>query len=403
MSYPAAAPGGPVAIDGFGPSDPCKDRKINEGDVTIGGWTPSLFLPGGIKPIRCLIGGASYLNELARMHHCGVIRQPPPNEEVLAQTLAMFAQMTGHPELEHVQLIGSGYSAAYGQITGIAARIPDRFLAIFGGGIHQAYPRGGMLAVPWLAFGGSRDGPAEDTNRMIFTDHLADAGANSGLYAFTMRWNLKHEVGDSRHLMFPFYHQIIEHRAPKPGTPITSLTPTKLRREDGWLLSPDDWDTPYPTIAPYADYKGDKTKAGWLPDAFTAHVARAYTAGGGRIPGRTDRSPLVLTEPPCAADSCTPRSAGIKSRVLVAAEYRGAEQPAKVELWDGDKRLFDIPGPPYRVEVTDWTPGVHALIALAIMPNGSKAVSLPRAVVVNRPGMSGAQCVMPDGGAPAMP
>jgi hypothetical protein len=206
-------------------------------------------------------------------------------------------------------------------------------------------------------------------------------------------------VGDSRHLIFPFYHQIIAKRTPPPGMPVTALAPKPLRREDGWLLSPDDWDTPYPTIAPFAEYKGDPTKAGWLPDAYTAYTARAYTAGSGpTTPGRTAGPPVVITQPPCAGDSCTPRSAGVKSLVLFEVQVMG-EAPASVDLWDGDRRLFAVPGPPFRVNVTDWPPGVHAIHALAIYAGGKKAVSAPRTVVVTRPGMSSGSCRR-DGGTP---
>jgi hypothetical protein len=398
VSYPASAPGGPYRVDDMGPSDPCKDVSIPEGQITIEGWTPYLWLPGGVRPIRCLIGGAAYLHELARMHHCGVIRQPPPSPAALLATLKAFAELTGHPELEHVQVIGSGYSAAFGRITGIAARMPDRFLAIFGGGIHQAYPKGGMLAVPWLGFGGSRDGPSEVTNNMIFTGHLAESGPQGALYGFTMRWGRQHEQGDSRHLMLPFYHQIIARRAPRPGTAINGLVVTTLKREDGWLMSPDDWHTPYPTIAPYADYKGDKGKASWLPDSYMAHVARAYGAGSGPAQlGRTMGPPLELTQPPCAGEACTPRSAGVRSRVLYEVAFTG-EAPRTIELWDGDRPLFAVAGPPYRVEIVDWQPGVHAIYALGTYADGRKAVSKPRTVVVNRPGMTAASCPR-DGGA----
>jgi hypothetical protein len=168
----------------------------------------------------------------------------------------------------------------------------------------------------------------------------------------------------------------------------TQLTQIVIKRESGWLMSPDDWDSPFPTIAPYADYKGDKGKASWLPDAYMAYVARAYGAGSGPSAiGHTMDTPLVTVQPPCAGEACTPRSAGVKSPVLFEVTAMG-EQPQTLELWDGDKRLFAVPGPPFRVSITDWTPGVHAIYGLGTYADGHKVVSKPRTVVVNRPGMS---------------
>lgn len=224
------------------------------------------------------------------------------------------------------------------------------------------------------------------------------------LYGFTMRWNAQHVQGDSRHLMFAFYNQIIPKRAPPHGAPITQLAPITLRQEDGWLLSTDDWDRPFPTIAPYASWPGDKTKASWFSDSYMAHVARAYTAGnmgtGLSVAGRTSTAPVEIVEPACTVEACVPRSAGTRSLVLHEVNVTAVnnELPTSVELWDGDKRLFTVPGPPYRVQITDWPPGVHSIIALATYPSGLKALSRPRTVVVNPPGTSTANC-MRDAGA----
>jgi hypothetical protein len=197
-----------------------------------------------------------------------------------------------------------------------------------------------------------------------------------------MRWGAPHEEGDSKHMIFSFYNQIIPKRAPPPGQPITQLSVRTIDVSSGWLVSVDDWNTPFPTIAPYAEWKGDKNRASWVPDAYMAHVLQAYTAKS---------TAVAITSPACRNDGCVPRSAGPGTTIPVVVEVSGPA-PAHVELWDGDKALFKISKPPYVFTVTRLAPAVHALIAHAVYADGKRALSKPSSVIVDR---SGSACQRP--------
>jgi hypothetical protein len=383
ISVPRPRPGegGPASVDDLPVGDPCADVSIGPDQVTVEGYPQAIWLPGGIKTIRCIIGVGG-VNDMARLNNCAVLRFPgetPTGEKSprithTMEALKQFAALTGHPELEHLQILGWGYSYTAGQRTSQMRAMPERFMAMATGGIGGDRPMAPLEGIiPWLSIDGSTDGGASNPSK--WQNLVREVRGAGYFYGKAMRWGKFHEVGDSKQIQVPFFHQVIALRAPKPGQPVTELRSVKLSPESGWLVGVDDWDTPYPQVASWKDWKGDRARASWMPDAFTAHVLRAYAA----------KSPLRLTDPPCKGDLCVPRSVGVKSEVPVALEVSG-EAPVKVDLWDGDRKLFPLPGPPYAVRVTDLTPGVHAFYAEATYADGRKAVSNPRSVIVNKPG-----------------
>lgn len=393
-----AAPGTPVtvvpgataraSVDDRPPGDPCKDVMIPEAQGALDGFQFNLWLPGGIPTIRCVVMGGGAMLELARQNHCAVMRipsMPTPNGPQIVAALKNFARITGHPELEFAGVATFGYSFTYAERTRQAIGMPDRIITMVGGGIAGILPTmpAALRAVPWLAFDGSLDVayvPKEyltDKHRIgpapWYTHQVGVARQAGALFGQAIRWGSPHENGDAAHVIYPYFHQMVNRRAPKVGQPITQTQLAAIPETEGWLVSADDWLTAYPSVAPYQAWPGDPKQASWTPDSYLAFIVRAFTAKD---------SPVAITTPACTADKCQPPLVASGDDYTVEVEAKGAA-PQKVQLFDGDRPLATLTAAPYRFMLTGLDLGVHAFIAEATYAD-HKAVSKPRSVVVAR-------------------
>jgi hypothetical protein len=353
--------------------DPAGDKTYTDGGF-------AMWVPGGIKRLRCnwFTGGSR--REIARLLNCNQISVASGQETKAPDTLAALvalARTSGHPEVAHVPIVASGYSAATGFPSRMVAGAPERMIGIFTGGIGGMGPdTPAERLVPWMHFEGERDG-----KRDMGATHLMTAiedRAGTGLFAKAIRWGEGHEWGDVNNLFFAWAFQIIQRRAPAPAAleppPSAPVAPAPIAEKDGWLVDMEGWGTSFPDVAPYGSYSKDKARAGWVADSYTAHVWRAYSA-------YRSTTPIKIANPAPQCPDCSPfvRKVGtaLSVELTVGADATG------VELWDGDRKLGDVTGPPFKKDGIMLDPGVHSLIGIATA-GGMRHASKPSVVIITK-------------------
>lgn len=210
----------------------------------------------------------------------------------IAAAVTKLAQLSGHPELEQAPLALWGHSAG----SNVAAKhtnfAPARVIAMAGSkgswGPGPETPPG-KDEIPMLFVMGGKDKP----EFLSGTLPNVEAGQKRRApWAMALQKNEGHDAAPGLPLVRLFLKASIEQRftAPKAGAGAPSIfkttprpfaggapktaAPAKLAKIDprnGWLGDPDTYD-----IAPFATFKGSKTKALWLPDETTAKAWQDY-------------------------------------------------------------------------------------------------------------------------------
>jgi hypothetical protein len=336
-----------------------------------------MWVPGGIALLRCNWFTSASRREIARLVHCNQISRDdvPVSAAETLKALQALAQQSGHPEVAWLPIVASGYSHVTNFTQALVENVPERLAGIFTGGVGGMGPMtAAEKKVPWMHFDGELDGKRDKGATHLATG-IADR-AGGALFAKAIRWEAPHEWGDVNNLFFPWAYRIILARTRElTAVPTAPVAPVPATEAGGWLVDMPGWGAPFPQVAPFAAYAGDRTQAGWVADGFTAHVWRAYTTARSSTPVR-----ITSPAPQCASCLPTVRRSGEAFTVEVAV----SRPAATVELWDGDRTLAALPGPPYRLGGLALPPGVHALIAVATFADGQKFASKPSAVVSTR-------------------
>jgi hypothetical protein len=186
-------------------------------------------------------------------------------EALLHSALEEFAQRTGRAELRYAPLIISGGSrfSAFGPQ--YAARHPARVIAydVVNGGNSVVAP-----GVPGMMFLGSEDGSAAQVGGSFARDR-----AQGALLAVALIWGAGHVCDRCVDLEWAFFDAMVRARLPADADPRggpVALIP--LAEESGWLGNVSDWST----IAPYAEYQGDRRAAAWFPSRGLALLWQGF-------------------------------------------------------------------------------------------------------------------------------
>ncbi len=215
---------------------------------------------------------------VAGMHNFPGRRVYEEGAEVFFNAMDGFAGMGHHPEMANLPFVmygsSNGGSATYGFIN----YAPERaicFVANVSAGGNPEIPVDEALMVPGIFIMGKFDAligqrGIDRTEQMI--QYSREKGA---LWSWALE--LKgHEDGYSFDIYMKLVEQAVALRYPKRGDP--SKGPVELitlNESEGWLVDQESWDSGLTYVDSYTSYKGNKQKAGWVPNKDMAYVYRS--------------------------------------------------------------------------------------------------------------------------------
>lgn len=309
-------------------------------------------------------------------------------EKFLRPYLRALGQRFDRPELEHLPLCIEGWQGEEEPVwRQLFAAMPEQLLGVTHGWSWRRHPIEFRRTVPYLML--HEPSPGDTVHPF-----KREPGE---LFSKAVHFDFPHGMWGKQVMYWMFMDQIVKARVPfdevvrdKP----VALAP--MREEDGWLGDADymaakggNWTD---RIAPFAAYDGDKSHAVWLPSEYFAWVWRAqcvkndtpleiegpvtrYKRGGPRRNARGETFNCGLG---------VSRSFAPSEIFDITVELRvGAARVAKVEFHDGNIKLGESTRPPFTLSgVSLPDPGIHALIAVATLTDGSRGASHPAPLVI---------------------
>jgi dienelactone hydrolase len=338
----------------------------------------SVWIPGGVKTVR-----GAVCNPFAREGHVGAHWEAAcrhwgfahvqadfdavKKDELglLEQGLKDLAKTSGHPELATMPLFFLGMSRGGGMSMQLAELMPARTLAAVPVCLEVGPSTLAGRAIPVVTIFGEKDGKQME----LLSARLPKERALGARFAIAVQWNRRHEFGQANNLAFVVLDEVISRRLPRDPGPLHEI-PLK----DGWLGDVSGWgkDGQRPAVAAWADYKGERDQACWLPSRRSAFVWRAFVSGTRDVtfsspPGLGDKQPFAVLPAGKTAD--------------VKLSLSDKLKPAKVELWDGDELLASKNKGPWTFAVK-LKPGIHSLYAVVSQDGAAERSSRPHTVVV---------------------
>lgn len=334
-----------------------------------------IWLPAKVNTIRGVVFNPFYTKAVTQKHWQAACRRwgfgilaanffgakKDEFASMIDTALADFAGKSGHPELKQAKMCLVGMSAGAGMSTQIAELLPERTIAM-GPVCLEVGPRdNASMAIPTMTIFGERDGKQYDK----LMTRLPQTRAQGGRFAIAVQWRRRHEFGRANNLLLPLFDAAIQKRLGQPGEPLKSIP-----EKSGWLGDVSDWRDGEAAIAKYADYKGDKSKACWFPDADTAHAWQAFV---------TRQPKLKLKSPPGLGDGQPLRlhKTGQAITVQVAGQPK---TKGAIEVYAGETKLGDLNDGRLSVKFTK--PGFYPLYLRATSPDGKRLRSRPNTLIV---------------------
>jgi hypothetical protein len=194
---------------------------------------------------------------------------------------------------------------------------------------------------------------------------LPEARAQGGRFGIAPQWGRKHEFARANNLLMPLFDASIRQRLGKPGEPLITFD-----EKNGWLGDVSQWKEGTSAIAPYAEFKGDKAKACWFPDARTAHAWQAFV---------TYKPQLKLKNPPGLGDG----QPFILRKVGEAIDVELDDEAATtgvITVYAGDKKLGDLREGKLTLKFPK--PGFYPLYLKSNAEDGSTLWSRPNTLIV---------------------
>ena len=356
-------------------------KKATRGDERLDAVTVSIWIPEKVKVLRGVIVNPFYVNlverkdyhQAARLWEFALIGAnffgvKTDDYDALLSAMKEFAEKSGHKEIEHLPILFNGFSAGSGMLMKMAKLWPERVIACGPVGLEVGPDTPKTRKIPTITVFGEKDMHQME----ILTKKLPEQRKEGALWAIAVNWGLRHEYANANDLVWPFFDQVIRYRLPRNQTSLTG--PVKLRdyrEEDGWLGDISTWDSASASISSYKDYKGDRSKAAWLPNRYVAHTWQAFVS---RSSGLTIKQPISKPEE--------------KTSLIIGAKFPivttglTSVENKRVEYFDGHNLLLSTTGDSQRVVINGLPTGVRSLIAVEKF-NNKQLVSKPVAVVVN--------------------
>jgi hypothetical protein len=196
---------------------------------------------------------------------------------ILDEHIARLGQMLKHPEIVSLPLISFGHSNGTGFSGIFASQRPDRVIAWIsyhsGAAFHLQFP--GVEKVPGLVIHGNIDPFFKSGQEQTVKNLRRDRNA---AIAMMLEGNVAHGPVDKDqnatwNFITAFCEAAMRIRLNDDGT----LKPVVI--EQGWLGANYDRSQGGQqelAIAPYAEFKGDRSIANWLPDGKFAEIWQLY-------------------------------------------------------------------------------------------------------------------------------
>ena len=307
----------------------------------------------------------------------------PQGMGLLLRYLDEVGKETGHPELSEVPIVGWMGQGGPRYLRTLYDEAPHRVLAWADAfpGILRSEPfadltRSVPYAYSWEVH--SRSKCKEAGHRVLHHKNVPvfdDLSSSASTYGF------KHGIYSKFHFFMSFFDRCIKvrmpDRMPPPGQPV-KLKP--VVRENGWLgdfLPISEWN---PIAAVGSEEAGEFAHPSWLPDRYAAHMWRAFHTGK-MHPDKPyfDATSILIKAP------VTPYSRG-KNRSRYGAGYGCflyADTPfdfevevnvdcEKVVYYDGDTVIGEVTEAPWNLKGARLEPGLRAVHAVAVMPDGTQ-------------------------------
>ncbi len=254
-------------------------------------FAQTYYLPPGVTNIRAMIvggtplaGGTSQIwRDFCAAQRVGLVRA--------VTDMPTVATATGHPEVANAAFVTCGTSAGANAATSTAIANPTRAIAVVG--LH-----GVMFALGNTGFNANRGGELNDVPTLDFSGAYGvpmihnfdnnDGFVNPVVLQGLVEWGRAHGApwtffihNDGTHtdndtalttLIFPWLAAVLDARLPaNAGTGDGTVTLNAVPESSGWL-----GDIKMKTIASFASYTGDKTKADWFPNQSAATIWSGY-------------------------------------------------------------------------------------------------------------------------------
>lgn len=256
--------------------------------------TVKLWLPDGVKAVRGLMIPGFFPGDvpkdprpegdaeaLALKYHLGVVTHTYTHREGtrerreaycekgsargLVRALNALSRTSGRAEVASAPfVIYEGYSLAGMCSKGIAQAFPRRTAVLAYGGMSRidcAIP--GVARIPTLIYGGAEDGFVKN-----IPNEIKACRAKGMPIAVALQPRAGHQIDGSKPTRWAFLNAAIGLRL--PATPGGALRQVDLRV--GVLANNQTH-----KIRWYANYRGDRLRASWLPDAQSAYRWREWT------------------------------------------------------------------------------------------------------------------------------
>jgi len=368
--------------------------------TTIDGVDIRMWIPEGVKVLRGAIanpadvsvGAGGAWAEVFRnldFGHVGMMLQNMNRgsratiiRKALEAALKEFGAKSGHPEFETMPLVFGGMSKGGGWSRDVALAIPQRAVAYSNvccwvADAEKAGEAGRKVPAVFVI------GSVPDGFKMLDAIPAQyDPGRRAGaLWMLALQWGAAHDYHNANALAMPFLEAMIRARLPRETPAAGPVKLAELKEDDGWLGDRATWEGHWATIAPWAEYQGDKAAAVWLPNRAIACVWRAFVSKD--PPVRLDVS---------TADGAVKLPAGPKRQMVVesgaamvleavATEGTGVK---KVQFYDGDALIGEAVRGPWQATWKNPPSGAHGVFAVWYSADDKPAASNPGLVVVRR-------------------
>lgn len=353
------------------------DRVVT---TEIDGVEARIWIPDGVPKIRGLIVNPADVNvgsgawaETVRplgFGHVGLMikdlkrnNRPRIIHAALEKALAEWAVSEKHPELTKIPLMFSGMSKGGGWSSELAMKMPARTICYANvcGWVtkHQSAVDAGGVDVPAIfVIGGVPDGFKMLDAIPAQYDPARKADAP---WTLALQWGVAHDYANANTVVLPFLQSVARSRIAEDG----SLKAVDVKA--GWLGDRSAWDTRVATIAPYAEYKGDRSHAVWLPDAYVAHAWRAFVSKDPAVKVVADGLPESGKRTMVVAVGTT---------IEFKSQVRENTPANDIRFHDGDR--------PIEAKWAADHPGAHSIYASFVDADGTTRFSNPVLIVVKQ-------------------
>ncbi|MCH8528493.1 MAG: DUF2341 domain-containing protein [Kiritimatiellae bacterium] len=294
------------------------------------------------------------------------------------------------PELPHAPVIFWGHSNGGQQAYGFARHFPERTIAFMvnKGASYQKEAGVDPWEVPSLMIAGGDDSETRRTNIKNLYREGRDQGAP---WAWFEEYRQGHSDGNSMHLAFSYFDEILPLRYPEDpdNVPTATAAPvlTPMNPADGWLIDSThaDWSTGYLSYRAQADYSGDPLDLGWVPTENMARLLRATvsyrTDNGLRFHNGKHFEITRPWNPKLFFDGAVGATVRYAPSETVRYSFNLINNPdwTEIRIYDRDEVIYTIPASGethFDLELTlDPSKTSHAIHAEMDLSNGGKRTS----------------------------